>query len=177
LWGNEFLLSENKVLVGLRLVARSGMGPLRDSKHVGADGSFRRNRANTAMEAGMKRRELITLLGGAAIAWPSGLRAQESAMPIIGIRSAGTPEADTKFMKAFWAGLGDAGYTEGRNVTFVQRWARSELERLPELVADLVSLRVAVIVTLSCRDRHSVPRPPPPTRVARVATLAACPLF
>jgi putative ABC transport system substrate-binding protein len=101
------------------------------------------------MEAGMKRRELITLLGGAAIAWPSGLRAQESAMPVIGILSAGTPESDAKFMEAFRAGLGDAGYTEGRNVTFVQRWARSELERLPELAAELVRLRVAVIVTLS----------------------------
>jgi putative ABC transport system substrate-binding protein len=52
-------------------------------------------------------------------------------------------------MEAFRAGLGDAGYTEGRNVTFVQRWARSELERLPELAAELVRLRVAVIVTLS----------------------------
>ena len=125
----------------------------------------------------MKRRELITLLGGAAIAWPSGLRAQESAMPVIGVLSAGTPESDAKFMEAFREGLGGAGYIEGRNVTFVQRWARSELERLPELATDLVRLRVAVIVTLSCRDRHSVPRPPPPTRVARVATLAACPLF
>ena len=85
----------------------------------------------------------------AATAWPLDLRAQESAMPVIGLLSAGTPESDAKFMEAFRAGLGDAGYTEGRNVTFVQRWSRSELERLPELVADLVCLRVAVIVTLS----------------------------
>jgi putative ABC transport system substrate-binding protein len=101
------------------------------------------------MEAGMKRRELITLLGGAAIAWPLDLRAQESAMPMIGILSAGTPESDAKFVEALRTGLGDVGYTEGRNVTFEERWARTELERLPELAADLVRLRVAVIVTLS----------------------------
>jgi putative tryptophan/tyrosine transport system substrate-binding protein len=97
----------------------------------------------------MKRREFITLVGGAAIAWPLDLRAQGSAMPVIGVLSAGTPESDAKFMEAFRAGLAGAGYIEGRNVTFVQRWARSELERLPELAADLVRLRVAVIVTLS----------------------------
>ena len=96
----------------------------------------------------MKRREFIAGLGSAA-AWPVDLRVQESAMPVIGILSAGTPESDAKFMESFRAGLRDAGYTEGRNVTFVQRWARSELERLPELVADLVRRRVAVIVTLS----------------------------
>jgi putative ABC transport system substrate-binding protein len=101
------------------------------------------------MKATIERREFITLVGGAATAWPLDLRAQESAMPVIGILSAGTPESDAKFMEAFRAGLGDAGYTEGRNVTFVQRWARSELERLPELAAELVRLRVAVIVTLS----------------------------
>jgi putative ABC transport system substrate-binding protein len=94
-------------------------------------------------------REFITIVGGAAIAWPLDLRAQESAMPVIGLLSAGTPESDAKFMEAFRAGLAGAGYIEGRNVTFVQRWARSELERLPELAADLVRLRVAVIVTLS----------------------------
>jgi putative ABC transport system substrate-binding protein len=101
------------------------------------------------MRAGIKRREFVTLLGGAAIARPLDLRAQESAMPVIGVLSAGTPESDAKFMEAFREGLRGAGYIEGRNVTFVQRWARSELERLPELAADLVRLRVVVIVTLS----------------------------
>ena len=96
----------------------------------------------------IKRREFIAGLGSAA-AWPVSARAQESEMPVIGLLSAGTPESDAKFMEAFRAGLRGAGYVEGRNVTFVQRWARSELERLPELVADLVRLRVAVIVTLS----------------------------
>jgi len=96
----------------------------------------------------MNRREIIAGPGSAA-AWPVSARAQESEMPVIGLLSAGTPESDAKFMEAFRAGLRGAGYVEGRNVTFVQRWARSELERLPELVADLVRLRVAVIVTLS----------------------------
>ena len=96
----------------------------------------------------MRRREFIAGLGSVA-AWPVDLCAQESEMPVIGLLSAGTPESDAKFMEAFRAGLRGAGYVEGRNVTFVQRWARSELERLPELVADLVRLRVAVIVTLS----------------------------
>jgi putative ABC transport system substrate-binding protein len=98
---------------------------------------------------GIRRREFVSILGGAAVAWPPAPRAQESAGPIIGLLSAGTPDADAKFIEAFRAGLGGAGYTEGRNVTFVQRWARAELERLPELAMDLVRLRVAVIVTLS----------------------------
>jgi putative ABC transport system substrate-binding protein len=96
----------------------------------------------------IKRREFIAGLGSAA-AWPVSARAQESEMPVIGLLSAGTPESDANFIKAFREGLGGAGYIEDRNVTFVQRWARSELERLPELVADLVRLRVAVIVTVS----------------------------
>jgi putative ABC transport system substrate-binding protein len=109
----------------------------------------------------MKRREFITLLGSAAGAWPLASRAQQPAMPVIGLLSVRSPEESAHLLRAFLSGLSESGIVEGQNTVIQYKWAHGEYDRLPTLAAELVHAPVAVLVAVGGE---------PAARAAKTAT-------
>src|SRR4029077_13593235 len=95
----------------------------------------------------IRRRDFITVLGGAMAAWPLGAQAQQAATPVVGFLSIASPAPFAHLVAGLRRGLQDAGFVEGRDITVEYRWAEGRYDRLPELAAELVRRQVAVIVT------------------------------
>ncbi len=115
----------------------------------------------------LRRRELITLLGSTAAAWPLAARAQQPAMPVIGYIGFGSLDNSVLYLAAFRKGLGETGFIEGQNVAIDYRWLEGQYDRMSELAADLVRRGVTVIAT---------PGTPPASVRAAMATTATIPI-
>ena len=111
------------------------------------------------MASYIERRKFLATLGGAVAAWPIAARSQQAALPVVGYLNPGSPESDASRLTGLRRGLSQTGFVEGRNLVIEYRWAGNRADRLPALAADLVQLRVAVIVS--------------PGRVATLAAKAA----
>src|SRR5438067_2218752 len=109
----------------------------------------------------IRRRDLIALIGGAAVAVPLAARAQQKTLPVIGFLSGRSPDESASLVAAFHKGLSETGYFEGQNLAIEYRWAEGRYDRLPALVAELVGRPVDVIAT---------PAGIPPTLAAKSAT-------
>ncbi len=109
----------------------------------------------------IRRREFIRILGGAAVAWPLTVRAQQPTLPVIGFMSSRSPEDSVAVVAAFRSGLGEGGLTEGKNVLIEFRWARGDYDKLPAIAAELLGRRVDVLVAAGGD---------PSARAARAAT-------
>src|SRR5262245_57300009 len=101
------------------------------------------------MASHIGRRKFLATLGGAAVAWPLAARAQQAAMPVVGFLNGSTPtEARRRYnLLPFLSGLAESGFVEGRNIAIEYHWAEDRTDRLPEMAAELVRRRVAVIVS------------------------------
>src|SRR6202166_13326 len=95
----------------------------------------------------MRRREFITLVGGAVFGWPLATQAQQPALPVVGFIRDGSADANARYVAAFRKCLNETGYVEGQNVTVEYHWLEGQSDRLPALLADLVRREVAVIAT------------------------------
>jgi putative tryptophan/tyrosine transport system substrate-binding protein len=93
----------------------------------------------------MRRRDVLSLLGGAAVSWPRRARAQQQGVPVIGYLSARSPEDTTHLLDAVRRGLGELGFVEGQNVVIVFKYALGQYDRLPEMAAELVRRQVNVL--------------------------------
>jgi putative ABC transport system substrate-binding protein len=101
------------------------------------------------MASHIERRKFLATLGGAAAAWPLAARAQQAAMPVIGFIYSASPDPVAHRLRAFRQGLKESGYVEGENIVIEYRWVENRIDRLPEMVAELIGRRVTVIVAMS----------------------------
>ena len=108
----------------------------------------------------MRRRDFVTLLGGAVVAWPLTARAQQPALPVVGLVNGSSLDASARDVAEFRKGLNETGYVEGQNVTVEYHWLEGRYDRLTALMADLVRRRVAVIATPGTTPGTIAAKPP-----------------